>query len=155
MRRRLFLAGLLPAGIALPAAAADGKTQGLVLAEINGIRARRRLAPLVNDPRLARAALLHSQDMVQTGRMSHQGRDGSDPGRRLTRVGYAWTTYRENVAVGVADPRQVVAMWMNSAGHRENMLAPEVTQMGVGYAEGRGGGWTMPQYWTLILAAPR
>lgn len=151
MLRRVFITSLLPGC----AAAMDPMESGLA-AEVNAFRARSGLAPLRPDPRLSRAALLHAQDMLASNRMSHRGSDGSDVSLRLQRVGYRWLTYCENVAAGLMEPRRVVAMWINSPPHRANMLMPQVTQIGAGYAEGPG---SMPgnvprKFWTLVLAAP-
>ncbi len=138
------------------AAAATDALEAALLAEVNAFRVRSGMAPLAQDPRLSRAAQLHSQDMLAGNRMTHRGRDGSDVGQRLHRIGYRWRSCRENVAAGLADPWAAVAMWIGSPGHRANMLAPEVTQMGGGHAAGPGmmpGG--IPRlFWTLVLAAP-
>jgi uncharacterized protein YkwD len=143
--------------LALPAQAADPALQQAMLAEVNAIRARAGRAPLTLDARLSRAALAHSADMLNSGRMTHSGTDGSDPGRRITRAGYAWRSYRENVGAGYRDLRQAMAGWMGSAGHRDNILAADVTQIGLGLASGPG---MMPgniprHFWTMVLAAPR
>lgn len=143
--------------LTLPALAADPATQQAMLAEVNAIRARAGRAPLQLDARLSRAALLHSNDMLQRNQLGHSGGDGSDPGQRITRAGYAWRSYRENVGAGYMDLRQAMAGWMSSPGHRDNILAADVTQIGLGYAAGPG---MMPgniprQFWTMVLAAPR
>ncbi len=143
--------------LALPAQAADPALQQAMLAEVNAIRARAGRAPLSLDARLSRAALTHSIDMLNASRMSHSGSDGSDPGQRISRAGYAWRSYRENVGAGYQDLRQAMAGWMSSPGHRDNILAPDVTQIGLGFAAGPG---MMPGnvprlFWTMKLAAPR
>jgi uncharacterized protein YkwD len=154
---RLLLALLCLLIAAAPARAADPATQQAILREVNAARAGMGLPPLRLDQRLSRAAALHARDMLDTGRMSHQGRDGSDPGQRLGRAGYRWSTYRENVAAGQMDPREVMYAWMTSPGHRANILAPDVTQIGVGFAGGPGmmPGGVPRLFWTMVLAAPR
>ena len=143
--------------LAWPAHAAEPWLQQAMLAEVNAIRARAGRAPLSLDARLSRAALAHSIDMLNTTRMSHTGRDGSDPGRRITRVGYGWRSYRENVGAGYQDLREAMSGWMNSPGHRDNILAAEVTQVGLGFAAGPGmmQGNVPRLFWTMVLAAPR
>jgi uncharacterized protein YkwD len=89
--------------LAPPAGAADPAMQQAMLAEVNAIRARAGRPPLTLDARLSRAALDHSRDMLEAGRLGHTGSDGSDPGRRITRAGYAWRSYRENVGAGYQD----------------------------------------------------
>ncbi|WP_198372447.1 CAP domain-containing protein [Roseomonas rosulenta] len=154
MRAIILLAAIL---LALPARAADPALQQAMLAEVNAIRARAGRAPLTLDPRLSRAALDHSFDMLRRNQLGHAGSDGSDPGRRITRAGFAWRSYRENVGAGYQDLRQAMAGWMNSPGHRDNILAADVTQVGLGFAAGPG---LMPGniprlFWTMVLAAPR
>ncbi|MEO3475685.1 CAP domain-containing protein [Roseomonas sp. CAU 1739] len=149
--------GFVLAATARPAAATDPRLQDAVLREVNAFRASQRRPPLQLDLRLSQAATAHSNDMLRSGRMSHTGSDGSDPGARITRTGYHWRSYRENVGAGYVDARQAVAGWIASADHRANLLADDVTQVGVGFAGGPG---MMPGnvprlFWTLVLATPR
>ncbi|WP_170979206.1 CAP domain-containing protein [Roseomonas sp. HF4] len=150
----LLLSALVAGG---PAMAADPGTQQAMLAEVNAVRGGMGLPPVRLEPRLSRTATQHSRDMLETGRLGHQGRDGSDPGQRLSRAGYRWSTYRENVAAGQLHPREVMYSWMTSPGHRANILAPDVTQMGIGFAGGPGvmAGGIPRMFWTMVLAAPR
>jgi uncharacterized protein YkwD len=83
--------------------------------------------------------------------LSHTGSDGSDPGQRITRAGYIWRTYGENVAAGYTTPESVVAGWMQSDGHRANILNPAFRDIGVGYAYGASS--TYKHYWTQVFAA--
>ena len=156
---RAFIIGLalVLAALPPPAHAADPGLQQAMLQEVNAIRARAGRAPLQLDARLSRAALAHSIDMLQRNQLGHVGGDGSDPGRRITRAGYAWRGYRENVGAGYMDLRQAMAGWMNSPGHRDNVLAADVTQVGLGFAAGPGmmAGNVQRLFWTLVLAAPR
>src|SRR5688572_3666125 len=93
-------------------------------------------------PPLARSALLdgiavaHARDMAARGRMSHAGADGSTPGERATRAGYRWQTIGENVAFGQSTSEQVVAGWLKSPHHCENIMDPDFTEMGIGVAAG-------------------
>lgn len=140
----------------VPARAADPPLQQAVLAEVNAFRASQGRAPLRLDPRLSRAATRHARDMLAAGRLTHDGRDGSDAGGRAAREGYRWRAVRENVAVGYAEARDVVRGWAGSPGHRANMLAQDVTEIGVGFAGGPGAlpGNVPRLFWTLLLAAP-
>lgn len=159
MPKRALLIALMmmAAAIGAPARAADPYLQEAVLQEVNAIRRWAGLPPVRLDPRLSRAAELHSRDMLRTNQLTHRGSDGSDPGLRMTRAGYRWRSYRENVGAGYFDVRQVMAGWMNSPDHRDNILAADVTQIGVGYAAGPGmmAGNIPRQFWTLVFAAPR
>jgi len=65
-------------------------------------------------------------------KMTHTGSDGSSVGTRITREGYDWSTVGENVAQGHSSNSAVVKGWMNSAGHRKNILNPLYKEMGFG-----------------------
>jgi uncharacterized protein YkwD len=119
---------------------------------INVERAERGLSALVIDDKLILAARVHSQDMADKRFFSHTGSDGSDAGDRIAAQGYAWTTYGENIAAGYATPESVVEGWMKSEGHRDNILNPDMTELGVGYITKSGSPYT--HYWTNVLAAP-
>ena len=84
---------------------------------------------------VARVAREHSWDMMRTNNMSHTGSDGSTVGDRLTRAGITFRGWAENVAVGQRTPQEVVTAWMNSPGHRANILNPNLTHLGVGFVE--------------------
>ena len=75
--------------------------------------------------------------------MSHTGAGGSNPGDRITAVGYNWRTYGENVAMGYSTAAAVMRGWMNSSGHRANILNCSFAEIGIGVANGsRGMFWT-------------
>lgn len=145
------------AAVPLPAMAWQAGLEEALLQEVNAFRMSQGRPPLRLEPRLNRAALWHSRDMLNRNQMGHSGSDGSDPGLRISRAGYRWRSYRENVGAGYMDVRQAVLGWIHSPGHRENLLADDVTQAGVGYADGPGmmGGNIPRRFWTLVLAAPR
>ncbi len=155
--RRALLGVALSLPFAVPAAAADQNTQNAVLAEVNAFRASNGKPPLPLDSRLSQAATLHSQDMLAHNQMTHTGSDGSRLGQRITRAGYLWRAVRENIVAGRSDARQAVMSWIGSPGHAANMLADNVTQIGVGHASGPGlmAGNPARHFWTLVLAAPR
>ncbi|MDJ0619725.1 MAG: CAP domain-containing protein [Calothrix sp. MO_192.B10] len=112
----------------------------------NRVRAKYRLRPLRFNCRLYRAAQRHTVDMVKRNKISHTGSDGSSVGVRVKRSGYKFSAVAENVAKGQRTPSQVVKSWMNSPGHRRNILNPRYTEIGVGYAN---------RYWTQVFARPR
>ncbi|MGK5522375.1 CAP domain-containing protein, partial [Micromonospora sp. URMC 107] len=116
---------------------------------VNAERAKAGCGALGIDDKLTTAAQRHSQDQADHRNMSHTGSDGSDPGDRLDRVGYAWRTYGENVAWNQQTPAAVMDAWMNSPGHRANILNCAFTEIGVGVASSNG------PYWTQVFAAPR
>ncbi|MFG1871844.1 CAP domain-containing protein [Micromonospora arborensis] len=116
---------------------------------VNAERAKAGCNALSINDKLMTAAQRHSQDQADHQNMSHTGSDGSDSGVRLDRVGYAWRTYGENVAWNQKTPAAVMDAWMNSSGHRANILNCAFTEIGVGIASSNG------PYWTQVFAAPR
>ncbi len=101
---------------------------------------------------LAMAAYLHSEDMVLNDFFSHTGSDGSSAGQRITRQGYPWRTYGENIAVGYPTVSSVIQGWLGSEGHCRNLMNPAFTEIGAGYAIGSFGGNPSARYWTFDLA---
>ncbi|MER7591196.1 CAP domain-containing protein [Micromonospora sp. NPDC127501] len=116
---------------------------------VNAERAKAGCKALSIDDKLMTAAQRHSQDQADHENMSHTGSDGSNAGTRLDRVGYTWRTYGENVAWNQKTPAAVMDAWMNSSGHRANILNCAFTEIGVGIANSNG------PYWTQVFAAPR
>jgi uncharacterized protein YkwD len=102
---------------------------------VNQERAIHSLHLLSWDDRLFAAARAHSEDMAANGYFSHTSLDGRLPGKRLLDAGYFWYTYGENIAYGYPTPESVVNAWMNSPGHRANMLNSSFCDLGVGFAE--------------------
>ncbi|CAM5343878.1 RNA polymerase sigma factor OS=Streptomyces glaucescens OX=1907 GN=SGLAU_30880 PE=3 SV=1 [Streptomyces glaucescens] len=115
---------------------------------MNEERAAAGCAPLTEDPQLNQAAQGHSEDMAARGFFDHTNPDGADPGRRTTAAGYAWSTYGENIARGQQTPEAVMESWMNSPGHRANILNCSFEDIGVGVHDGSGGPW-----WTQNFGA--
>jgi uncharacterized protein YkwD len=101
------------------------------------------------------AAYLHSSDMAVNQFFSHTGSDGSSPGDRITREGYAWRTYGENIAVGYPTVSAVLQGWLGSDGHCRNIMNPAFREIGAAYAEGPYPGNPSAPYWTFDLATPR
>lgn len=109
--------------------------------------------PLTMSAVLSRAALIHSQDMVNKNFFEHRGSDGSMVGERAMRVGYKWRTVGENIANGAETAEAVVEMWVKSPGHCANIMAPGFTEMGLAFAVDRKSDAGI--YWTQVFAAPR
>ncbi|WP_030813155.1 CAP domain-containing protein [Streptomyces sp. NRRL F-2799] len=127
-------------GTPQPAATASGDV-ARVVELVNAERAKVGCSPVELNSTLTKAAQDHSADMAAHNTMSHTGSDGSDPGSRITAAGYQWSAYGENVAYGYSTPEQVMAGWMNSPGHRENILNCSYKEIGVGLAQ-PGSYWT-------------
>jgi uncharacterized protein YkwD len=99
----------------------------------NNFRTKNGLAPLTLNSKLNEAAQTHSQNMAVQDFFSHVGKDGSSAGDRASQAGYDWRTVAENIAAGQRSPAEVVQAWIDSPGHRENMLNPGIKEIGVGY----------------------
>ncbi|MFD3826342.1 CAP domain-containing protein [Streptomyces sp. NPDC058625] len=127
-----------------PAATSDAGASGAVAKVVELVNAERGkvgCSPVKVNTTLTEAAQNHSDDMAASGNMSHTGSDGSSPADRITRAGYSWSTYGENVAYGYSTPEQVMAGWMASPGHKENILNCAFEEIGVGLAQ-PGDYWT-------------
>ncbi len=113
--------------------------------------------PLTAQAQLTQAARAHALDMACNLFVSHTGSDGSSPFERMTRFGYAFSAAAENVAAGYATPAEVVQGWMDSPGHRENMLDPAYTQIGIGYVFNSGAETQENyfNYWAMTLGRPQ
>ncbi|MEU6005467.1 CAP domain-containing protein [Streptomyces sp. NPDC047453] len=115
---------------------------------VNAERSKAGCSALTVNAKLTKAAQAHSEDMAAHRNMSHTGSDGSNPGDRITRAGYSWQSYGENVAYGYATPEQVMAGWMSSSGHKANILNCSFKEIGVGLAQ-------PGNYWTQEFGAAR
>jgi uncharacterized protein YkwD len=109
-------------------------------------------APVSWSDNLAMAAYLHSEDMGLNNFFSHTGSDGGSAGQRISRQGYPWRTYGENIAVGYPTVSSVIQGWLGSEGHCRNLMNPAFTEIGAGYAIGPFGGNPAARYWTFDLA---
>ncbi|GGS19684.1 hypothetical protein GCM10010252_68900 [Streptomyces aureoverticillatus] len=123
------------------------RTTADVLTLTNSHRAAAGLRPLAPDPRLSAAAQAHSADMVARAFYSHTAPDGSEPWHRAAAAGSAHRTVGENIACGQRSAAEVVQGWMDSPGHRANILKPAFTHLGVGFA----GGGPAGTYWTQLF----
>lgn len=117
----------------------------------NKERARHDLPPFKVNPLLAKAAREHSENMASQDKLSHV-LDGKTPADRVKATGYVYRYVGENVAWGLNIPlEQTMADWMNSKGHRENILKKEFTEIGLGYAKHKDGKF----YCTQVFGTPR
>ncbi len=88
------------------------------------------VAPLQWNDKIASASRQHSEDMSDNDHFSHAGTDGSDAGQRLTRNGYQWRAYGENIAFGYDSASAVFQGWFDSPGHCKNMMSASFEDMG-------------------------
>lgn len=116
-----------------------------VLALVNAERVKEGLAPLAWNQAAAGAAALRAQEIVTL--FEHDRPNGTQCFTALNEAGVPFMTAGENIAAGHQTPEAVVSEWMNSPGHRENIMNPSFTQLGVGIAFGGGYGI----YWVQLF----
>ena len=104
-----------------------------VLRLVNIERKSRGLSELTSDDKLDKAAAKRAKEL--TSLYSHDRPDGSDCFTVLDEFGISYFMAAENIAAGYATPKAVVEGWMNSPGHRANILTPGLKKLGVGYAK--------------------
>jgi hypothetical protein len=121
-----------------------------VVALTNRQRADRGLVPVVPSARLAAAARAHNDDMVRRGFFAHECPDGGSVADRVRAAGYDFRVVAENLAAGQRTAAEVVQGWMDSPGHRANLLHPDVREIGVAFREGGAHGTT----WTQVFGTP-
>ncbi|MGB9860576.1 MAG: CAP domain-containing protein [Moorellaceae bacterium] len=110
---------------------------------VNAERAKAGLKPLTLDVQLSKVARLKAEDMRDKNYVSHDSPTYGSFAQMLLRFGLTYRTAGENIAAGYRTPEAVVAAWMSSSGHRANILNPNFTHLGVGYA----GGGSYGCYW--------
>lgn len=113
----------------------------------NQERAKYGLPPLKANWELSRVARYKSRDMRDTGYFSHTSPVYGSPFTMIKNFGISYSSAAENIAMGQTTPSEVVKAWMNSAGHRRNILSKDLTYIGVGYAKGGSG----RHYWTQMF----
>lgn len=118
-----------------------------VLRLVNAERAKAGLGSLTLDSSLSSVAKKHSEDMKSNNYFDHTNLKGQSPFDRLKSAGIAYTTAGENIAMGQKTAQSVVSGWMNSSGHRANILNKNFGRMGLGTAKTYSGGY----YWTQIF----
>ena len=111
----------------------------------NGARAEEGRAALICDADLAAVARAHSADMCARDYFDHTNLDGESPGDRVSNAGFSHRGIGENIAAGNDTAAATHTQWMNSSGHRRNILDANYTRIGVGYANCPGG---YRHYWT-------
>lgn len=111
---------------------------------VNIERSKNGLSPLTYDWELSRVARYKSQDMKDNNYFSHTSPTYGSPFQMMKSFGISYKTAGENIAKGYKTPKAVVNGWMNSSGHRGNILNPSFTRIGVGYVNDG-------HYWTQMF----
>jgi len=112
-----------------------------VLTLTNAERAKQGLPALTLDEELSKVARIKSQDMKDNNYFSHTSPTYGSPFEMMKQFGISYSSAAENIAQGQTTPEEVVKAWMNSQGHRENILNANYTHIGIGYVED-GNYWT-------------
>ncbi|HDR4731316.1 TPA: serine protease [Bacillus cereus] len=107
----------------------------------NAERAKQGLPALKIDTELSKVARIKSEDMQKNNYFDHNSPTYGSPFDMMKKFGISYTSAGENIAQGQRTPEEVVQAWMNSAGHRANILNNSFTHIGVGYVES-GNYWT-------------
>jgi uncharacterized protein YkwD len=144
----------VPGPATSPSSSSGGSSNGSfvdqVVALTNAERLGKGCKALTVDATLTAVAQDHSEDMAKRNFFDHNNPDGKSPFDRMSAAGYKYGMAAENIAAGYRSPADVVKGWMNSSGHRANILNCGVTEIGVGYAAGG----THGMYWTQDFGAP-
>jgi len=139
----------------------DSKVRARVVELVNDARSSARRCgsqrftaapPLRISRELTDAAEDHARAMARRNFFEHRGRDGSEPKDRVRRAGYVYRLTGENIAFGPESAEEVVAGWLASPGHCENIMDPRFEHIGVGLATGRKRGRI---YWVQEFGAPQ
>lgn len=124
----------------------QGDFASQVAALVNAERAKYGLSALTVDTNVQQAALVRAKETAQS--FSHTRPNGSSFSTALTEAGVSYRTAGENIAYGQTTPQQVMNAWMNSSGHRANILNANYTTIGVGYTVING-----TAYWAQLFTA--
>lgn len=116
----------------------------------NKERAKAELEPLEPDARLMAAAKRHAEDMAKHDMMGHDGSDDSTMIDRVRDEDYGFRLVGENVAFGQTTPEQAHKSWMESQGHRKNILTPEFRQVGAAVAKSK----KRLNFWCVVFGQP-
>jgi hypothetical protein len=99
--------------------------------------------------KLNQAAQNHADDMAKNNYFSHTGLNGSKPSDRAKAAGYNYSYIGENIAAGHSTPADTIQQWMNSQGHRENILNSNYTEIGFGYSFSNSSDYQ--HYWVQVF----
>lgn len=157
--RRLSSGSALALALALSSPVTAGPAES-VLTAVNAARAKAGCGPLRVSPSLAAAAKSHARAMAEQNFFAHAGKDGSRLTSRIARQGYSYQSAAENIAAGQTSAGEVVQSWLQSAGHRRNILDCGMTETGIAVvyqADDRplsGSRYPLRYYWVQVFADP-
>jgi uncharacterized YkwD family protein/spore coat assembly protein SafA len=136
--------------LTIPEGAPLASLEQEVIRLVNAERAKNGLGALQYNWQAARVARIKSQDMISNKYFNHYSPVYGSPFKMLEDFGLKFSAAAENIAKGQRTPQEVMNSWMNSAGHRANILSRNVTQIGVGAAKDSNG----TLVWTQIFIKP-
>ena len=114
---------------------------------VNIERQKNGLSALTLDAKVSNVARTKSKDMATNNYFAHQSPTYGSAGDMLKQFGIQWSAWGENIASGQRTPEAVVTAWMNSEGHRANILSSNFSKIGVGYVTNSNG----TPYWTQMF----
>ncbi|MFD0146484.1 MULTISPECIES: CAP domain-containing protein [unclassified Streptomyces] len=135
--------------VAAPEPGGGGKAAQFVeqiVALTNTEREKAGCSPLRADGRLHDSAQAHADDMADRDYYAHATPEGRDAGERITAAGYTWSSWAENIHRGPKTPVRAMEDWMNSDGHRRNILNCSFKDLGVGVALTSNGPWWVQNF---------
>jgi len=133
--------------VTIPDISATTSIENQVIQLTNQERAKNGLKPLTANWELSRVARYKAMDMRDKNYFSHTSPTYGSPFTMMKNFGITYKTAAENIAAGQTSPQAVVQAWMNSSGHRANILSTQSTTIGVGYAKGGSMGY----YWVQMF----
>lgn len=126
--------------------------ESAIISAINQERTNAGLPVLTSQAQLTEVARLHAEDMACNDFFSHESPTNGGVVARVTDVGYSFSSVGEVIAAGYSDAEAVVAGWMDSPTHRSNILNPDFTQIGAGYATWDDSSYGA--YWVVVFGKP-
>ncbi len=127
----------------------DTSIENQVLSLVNAERSKQGLRSLTLNWELSRVAKIKSQDMATNNYFSHQSPTYGSPFDMMKKFGISYRAAGENIACGQTTAQQVMRDWMNSSGHRANILSSNFTQLGVGKVDSSRSAYRT--YWTQLF----
>lgn len=118
-----------------------------MLASVNAARKKAGLRALTANALLDKAAQRHAEDMLARGYFAHKSPSGTTVRERARSAGYNWRSIGENIAYGQTSVDEVMETWLNSPGHRKNILTDAFSELGLGIAMGLGPDGKYQVYW--------
>lgn len=119
---------------------------------LNEYRQRYNLGALTHNAQLQKAAERHARELARWSRVSHSGRNGSNPAQRVARTGYKWSAIGENVSAGRNTIPDVLKAWHKSRPHRKNLKLRQAVHFGLAVQHNPDS--VLSNYWVLVLGAP-